>query len=376
MSQLTKTENTLSADTPIEVMIVDDSLVVRGFLTRFLEENEHLKIVKSVVNGKQALEAVERRKFDLIILDIEMPEMDGLTALPLILEKDPDVSVMIASTLSTRNAEVTLKALRLGAIECLAKPSSTTAMVGTEDFKKDLVLKAEQLGLRTRKMRTAREGQRDVQDIASSEAVEAPSFALADSPERPGGFDVIAIGSSTGGPNALVKLFEGLERKAPRVPIFVTQHMPEKFTSVLAENLSKRTGFTCKEAEDGERVLPGNVYIAPGGYHMLTKRVGGHVEISLNQDKPENFCRPSVDPMLRSIIDVYQAENVLGVILTGMGNDGQAGCEMLAKNGGIVWAQDKETSVVWGMPGAVANAGLCTKVLPLDGIVKEMEIYL
>lgn len=379
MTPSPETPATLTAVDPIRVMLVDDSAVIRGFLTRFIESDTDIKVVTSVSNGKLALEAMERAYFDVIVLDIEMPVMDGMTALPLILKADPGIQVIMASTLTKQNAAVTLKALEMGAAECLAKPTSQE-LSGSTNFRDDLVQKVKTLGQLARKKR----GGSDRRVVPSaSRATTAPvapkptvgaakTFSLRPDPGRfmP---DVIAVGSSTGGPQALMHFFSGL--KGPlKQPVFVTQHMPATFTAILAEHISKQSGLKCKEAAEGDVIEGGQIYLAPGNYHMLVKDSDGKKVITLNQDAPESFCRPAVDPMLRSIISAY-GKKVLAVIFTGMGSDGLKSCQGLVEAGGVVLAQDEATSVVWGMPGAVAMAGICTQVLPLDSIAGTVRSY-
>lgn len=368
----------VSGSGPIRVMLVDDSAVIRGFLTRFVESDPDIKVIISVSNGQLALSAMERTRFDVIVLDIEMPVMDGMTALPLILKADPCIQVIIASALTKQNAAITLKALEQGAAECLAKPTSQE-LSGSTAFRDDLVQKVKTLGQLARKKRGVVENKpassalrNDSASAAVKPAATLKSFSL-----RPdlGRFmpDVIAVGSSTGGPQALMQFFSDLKWPLKQ-PVFVTQHMPATFTTILAEHISKQSGLKCKEAAEGDLVEDGQIYLAPGNFHMIVKNPGGKKVISLNQEAPESFCRPAIDPMLRSIISAY-GKKVLAVILTGMGSDGLKSCQQLVEEGGVVLAQDEATSVVWGMPGAVAMAGVCTQVLPLGFIAKTVRSY-
>lgn len=376
-------------DNYFKVLLVDDSAVIRGFLRRFLEVSPDIKVVATADNGELAVREVKRQQFDVVVLDIEMPVMDGLTALPFILEADPSVHVIMASTLTQKNASVTFKALELGATECLAKPSSTRDMLDTESFKRDLIEKTKELGNLTRKARTASNNkiantnkrynvENKQSDVAVAAAISNSNkqYSLKPLPTlfKP---KVLAIGSSTGGPQALMNVFSSLKGTKPNIPIVITQHMPEKFTTILAQNLAKYSDLPCFEAEDEQEVKAGEVYVAPGNYHMtFTKSITGAITVKLNQEAPENFCRPSVEPMIRSLMNVYGASNILALILTGMGQDGVHSCRQLADAGGVVFAQNKETSVVWGMPAAVANAGICSKLLPIDTIGDELKLYL
>ena len=337
-----------------KVMLVDDSAVIRGFLNRILSAEPDFEIVASVSDGALAVESIRRNPAQVIILDIEMPNMDGLTAIPLLLQACPSAKIIMASTLTTKNAEASMKALAAGAIDYLSKPSSATEFAGTADFSRELVQKARALGASSRRQSLMRS-----QAVSVSEAASAkPSALRTMMTARP---RYVAIGSSTGGPDALfvvMKHLTGLPQ-----PILITQHMPPTFTTLLAGNITRQCGIECIEGADGMLVQPGKAYVAPGGHHMTLLRSG---LISLNQGPQENYCRPAVDVMLRSM--ATPGLPVLTAILTGMGQDGLKGCEGIVAAGGSVIAQDEATSVVWGMPGMVARAGLCAAVLPLSGI--------
>jgi two-component system chemotaxis response regulator CheB len=361
-----------SATHPLRVMVVDDSLVLRGFITRMINEDPTAaEVVASASNGQLALDRAQKRDLDVVILDIEMPVMDGITALPLLLAIDPKLVVIMASTLTTRNAEISLKALAAGAKDYVPKPSSVTPGAGVEEFKRDLLEKIRALGTRYR---------------GSSRAATAPATGQS-SPAgltKPTTFSLrpvslakpqaLAIGCSTGGPNALLQLLKAMPGPL-KVPAFITQHMPPTFTGLLAANITRETGHQCAEARHGEPVVPGRIFLAPGDFHMIVARDGARTVVQLNQKEKENFCRPAVDPMLRSLAEVYQ-RNLLVAILTGMGQDGLNGCQAVTKAGGNLIAQDEATSVVWGMPGAVAKAGLCCAVVPLAQMAREISSHL
>lgn len=361
---------------PYRVMIVDDSAVIRGFMTRWLQEDEDIEVVSSASNGVLALREFEKTRPEIVVLDIEMPEMDGMTALPKLIALDPDVKVIMASTLTRRNANISMKALAAGAADYIPKPESTRQVDEKDAFQHGLVAKIKALGA-TRRSKTGI----PPRAINSVKAIEAKPLAKqglyrgAPIVLRTNSLTIlpqaIAIGSSTGGPQALFSVFEKLKGKIS-LPIFITQHMPATFTAILAEHLTKIYGLPCAEAIDGEKVVGNRVYLAPGDWHMRVEKDQKDVVIRLSQDAPVNYCRPAVDPMLKSIHEVY-GSRVLTVILTGMGQDGQKGCELLAKTGGYIIGQDEQSSVVWGMPGAVATAGLCNIVLPLDDIPKAIE---
>jgi two-component system, chemotaxis family, protein-glutamate methylesterase/glutaminase len=489
-----------AVDDAYSVMVVDDSAVIRGLLTRILEEDAELRVEASADDGMMALAQAARGDFDVIVLDIEMPVMDGLTALPQLIRAAPHTKIIMASTLTQKNAEITFKALAMGASDYVAKPSSSREIQNGGLFKQELIMKVKALAEASRRSRyrvgapeapqpnrrpfaaelrrgpqrqhfapaAAPRYQRQVYQspppahdlgemppgahmgetahptppagtppqspvvphpaihsapattteqakpraeakvtakpepagLAPSAPVakpagpapasrtqplaqqQPPAPAPAHRPrmgapvqsgvtlpnriarafERP---EVVAIGSSTGGPQALFEVLPHLAGLA--LPVLITQHMPPTFTAILADHIARQCRVLCAEAKDGEPVVAGRVYLAPGDHHMTVVRRGGQVTISLNQGPPENFCRPAVDPMLRSLVAAFGG-HVLVSILTGMGQDGLRGSEAVRAAGGVVMAQDEHTSVVWGMPGAVATAGVAEIVLPLAEI--------
>jgi len=359
-----------SPGAPYRIMVVDDSAVIRGLLIRSLETDPKIAVVASVGDGRMALNALSRYDVEIVVLDIEMPVMDGLTALPLLIAAKPGLKVIMASTLTRRNADISLQALTAGAADYIAKPGAT-ALTSADVFKNELAAKIKALG----------EAKRKAAGLAQpTTTVARPESAARGPVRRPAGpqpialraaspepFDVLAIGSSTGGPQALFQLLGNI-RGAMTQPIFITQHMPATFTMILAEHISRSTGWVAAEGVDGEIVRANRVYVAPGDFHMLVEAApGGDKIIKLSKAPAENFCRPSVDPMLRSLAQAY-GRRLLTVILTGMGHDGLHGGEAVREAGGTMVAQDEATSVVWGMPGAVATAGLCSAVLPIGEI--------
>ena len=350
---------------PIRVLVVDDSHVIRGLLSRSLDSDPGIKVVATASNGKVAIDEATKTEIDVVVLDIEMPIMDGMTALPQLLAARPGMQVIMASTLTLKGASISMKALSKGAADYVPKPSSTGEINSAEDFKRELISKVKSWGAVARRRRgsAARPGV----EAAGTAARRYPvgPVKLRDVPTlfRP---DCIAIGSSTGGPQALFKVFQ-MMGKVTNLPVFVTQHMPATFTTILAEHLGQASGMPAAEAKDGEAVMPGRIYVAPGDFHMTVAVEGGRKVLHLDKNPPENFCRPAVDPMLRSLAKAYNGK-VLTVILTGMGQDGLKGGQDLSAAGGVIAAQDEATSVVWGMPGAVASAGLCSAVLPLSDI--------
>ena len=353
---------------PIQVMLVDDSAVVRGLMSRALQQDPEIQVTATASDGEMATRVITQHEIDVIILDIEMPKMDGLTALPLLLELSPYSHVIMASSLTQRNAEISLQALSLGAADYVPKPSSREDNNAINDFYQELRDKVKALGRAVQKSRQPVQRAKVVRAVgaggaATSQAVRvAPSMSVRYPSEVVG---AIAIASSTGGPQALAQLLSGLASSVLHLPIFITQHMPAKFTALLAEHLSKETKIRCVEAQHGDMAQGGVAYIAPGNYHMVMKRSPNGVMITLNQEPPVNFCRPAADPMLASLSEIYQRQ-LLTVVLTGMGSDGLAGARKVAAAGGTVIAQDEATSVVWGMPGAVVGAGLCAAVLPIS----------
>jgi two-component system chemotaxis response regulator CheB len=351
---------------PIRVMVVDDSAVIRGLVRQWLDHEPDIQVVHTAPNGKSAVSNLASSGAEVVILDIEMPVMDGLTALPLLLKEMPGVKVLMASTLTLRNAEISLTALAKGAADYIPKPQALRDSSGSIDFRREIVAKVKALGearRRSRAMAAARP-ERAPMAVAEKKGFPPPKPRIALRPISPIRPKVIAIGSSTGGPQALFKVLTGLPGTFD-LPILITQHMPATFTAILADHIHRATGRECMEAQDGEIVLPGHIYIAKGGFHMVVEKQNGSVVLRLDEGPLENFCRPSVDPMFRSVASVYGA-GTLGVILTGMGNDGLKGSQALVNGGGNLIAQNEASSVVWGMPGAVAAAGLCSAVLDID----------
>jgi two-component system, chemotaxis family, protein-glutamate methylesterase/glutaminase len=368
---------------PIRVMIVDDAIVVRGLLVRWIEAETGLQVVASLRSGREAIDQLERANPDVVLLDIDMPDIDGITALPRLLEKQRDLVVIMASTLTRRNAEISLKALSLGAADYIPKPESTREITSSAAFRRELIEKVRALGTRRRqRLRAAARalrwrGLRPVDDhgvpvnlrsIAGPELVPdqaPPGFKLRPFPSVAP--RILLIGSSTGGPQALIALFSRIGAVIDHAPVLVTQHMPPTFTTVLAELLTRTSGRPAQEAVHGEAIRAGKIYIAPGGRHLRVVRRDGVATVALDEGPLVNFCRPAVDPMFSSATEAWGSWN-LALVLTGMGADGTRGATDLVAAGGCVIAQDEETSVVWGMPGSVAKAGLCSAVLPIERI--------
>lgn len=351
----------------INVMLVDDSAVIRGALTRMLESSAHIKIVKSVADGSMGVAAAKSAQPDIVILDIEMPVMDGLTALPKIIEAAPKTKVIMFSSLTEKGATVTMQAMQLGAVECLVKPSSAQEVGEGSAFHQQMVKLIESLAPATAKKANATARQApDNSQTSPSESLIGGSFTLYnDSMSYKSKPRIVAIGSSTGGPQALFNVLKSC--KGFDVPIVITQHMPATFTKILAEHIEQQTGIRAQEGQTGMLVEAGQIYVAPGGFHMLFENMDGQLKIKLDESPPVNFCKPAVDPMFDSIVKIH-GEKVLGVILTGMGHDGRDSCKRLVEKRGRVIVQDEKTSVVWGMPGATAQENICSAVLPVDDI--------
>jgi two-component system, chemotaxis family, protein-glutamate methylesterase/glutaminase len=374
----------------IRVMIVDDAIVVRGLLVRWIEAEAGLQVVASLRSGREAIEQVERTDPDVVILDVDMPDIDGITALPRLFDKKRDLVVIMSSTLTRRNAEVSLRALSLGAADYIPKPESNREITSSVSFRRDLIEKIRALGAR-RKQRlnssralpwavpagrpgpsgdqAAGAGLRHVASPDTAPAPDPVTFKLRSLPSVPP--RILLIGSSTGGPQALGAIVGRIGGVIDQAPVLITQHMPPTFTTILAEILERASGRPVHEAVDGEALRAGAIYIAPGGRHLRVLRRDGMPAVALDDGPPINFCKPAVDPMFSSAAETWGSWN-LALVLTGMGSDGTRGAADIVAAGGSVIAQDEETSVVWGMPGSVTKAGLCSAVLPIDKIAAKL----
>ena len=350
---------------PIRVLICDDSSVVRTVLERLLRTDASIRVVGKAVNGREAIDAVRAGGIDVVVLDIEMPVMDGLAALPGLLAADHAVKVLMASGMTPKGGAIALESLRLGASDFIPKPTSASGVASDGGFRAELIAKVLGLGKQSHAYRARRGGGGRLAVLARPPA--APLRLRPAPQQRPA---VLGIGSSTGGPAALLTLFQALGDRIT-VPILLTQHMPAAFTPQLAHHIHRLGGATCAEGVHGEALRPGHVHLAPGNRHLTVVGRDGGLSIALTDDPPENFCRPSVDPMLRSLSAAYPGR-VLALMLTGMGQDGLRGAERIVGDGGSVIAQDEASSIVWGMPGAVARAGLCQAVLPLNELAPKL----
>lgn len=378
----------------VTVMIVDDAVVVRGLMSRWLSEHPDFDVIATARNGRAALDELERISPDIIILDLDMPEMDGLAALPLILKKCPATAVLIASTLTRRNAEISLRCLSMGALDYLPKPETNREVSTSLPFRQELILKLEALAQskgHNLRPRTPLDEMRALRPPAEPALRPVPARAVPGSavplpaaavtrpvlPAQQSHFPrhltrmvstrCLLIGASTGGPRAVADVLGSIGPMLAQVPVIVVQHMPPIFTSVFAEHLRTHTGRPSREPFDGERLLPGTIYVAPGGRHFGLGLSDGHPVARLDDGPPVNFCRPSVDVAFMDAAEIFGA-SALAVILTGMGHDGLGGARALTDRGAFIIAQDEATSTVWGMPGCVAKAGLAQAILPLPEI--------
>lgn len=346
-------------------MIVDDAVVVRKALADGLSRDPDLEVVGSASNGRLALAKLNTLRPDIILLDIEMPEMSGLEALPEIRKLLPQVPIIMFSALTERGAEATLDALSLGATDYVTKPSNMDGGSTSGSITRELIPKIRALCHLP-----------SVVQVPSASA-STPIFQeqravirTRPAPLRSTRLGIVAIGVSTGGPDALTRLLPVFPARFP-LPIVVAQHMPPIFTGLLARRLASKCSLPVRECQSGEVLEPGCIWLAPGDYHMVVHQDGDRIRVQTHQGPRENFCRPSVDVLFRSVADLFGAHS-LGVILTGMGQDGLRGCEALCAQGASVIVQDEASSVVWGMPGFVARAGLAEKILPLNQIGPEI----
>ena len=337
---------------------MDDSVVIRRLLSDVISEDPQMEVAGYAANGQIALAMLDQVSPDIVTLDVEMPVMNGLDTLKAIRAKRKTIPIVMFSTLTERGAEATIDCLAAGASDYVTKPSN----VGSFRLSKQCVCDALLPKIRSLCGKTLH-----VQTVPVKRAL----LPVKDSTPVISRVDVVVIGCSTGGPNALAELLPALPADFP-VPILIVQHMPPAFTRFLAQRLNSSSKLQVNEAVAGTIIEPGTVWIAPGDYHMVTVREGTTIKLGTNQNSPENSCRPSVDVLFRSVATAYNRATVLAVILTGMGQDGLRGCEQLADNKAHIVVQDEQTSVVWGMPGFVAKAGLADAVLPLSQLAQYL----
>lgn len=343
----------MTSSAPIRVLVVDDSLVVRSMLSEILKNNAATELVGTASSGETALAKIPQLKPDVLTLDIEMPGMNGLQTLAQIRKLYPRLPVIMFSTLTEHGASATLEALALGATDYAAKPTAAEGFAGARDqIQHELIAKIVAL-----------------RPFAPKPAAMPPSPPAIGRPISRR-IDIVAIGTSTGGPNALAEVIPKLPADFP-VPVVVVQHMPPLFTRLLAKHLGARASLIVEEGQAGVPLTAAHVWIAPGDYHMSVARDGQTHCLNLNQDAPEHSCRPAVDVLFRSVARTF-GPHALAVVMTGMGSDGTLGAKAIRQAGGEVLIQDQATSVVWGMPGSIASAGLADHVYPLGAIAPEI----
>jgi two-component system chemotaxis response regulator CheB len=347
----------------IRILVVDDSVVVRRMVSDALSADPELEVAGAAANGRIALARIPQVNPDIIILDVEMPELDGLATLERIRKSLPALPVIMYSTLTQRGAEATLDALAKGATDYVTKPSNVgSAAQALECIRTQLIPKI--------KTFCGRAPQVEPSPALAVPPPSRPSLPRAVIPRREERVDIVAIGVSTGGPNALADLIPTLPGDLP-VPVVIVQHMPPVFTRLLAERLAAKSQIGVDEGRTRTILEPGRAWLAPGDYHMIVEKEGNQVALRMHQGPPENSCRPAVDVLFRSVAEVYRP-HALAIVMTGMGQDGLRGCERVREAGGQILAQDEASSIVWGMPGFVANAGLADKVVPLDQLGPEI----
>ncbi len=345
---------------PIRVLIVDDSAVIRRQLSDVLGSDPEITVAGVAGNGSLALTRIPELNPDLITLDVEMPGMSGIETLVEIRKLYPRLPVIMFSSLTGPGAVATIEALARGASDYAVKANVSSPEPANEQIRQELLPKIKALCVERRSHHVP----------VSAPILGPPAPFIPPPVSRPVRIDVLAIGTSTGGPNALADLMPQFPRDFP-VPILIAQHMPPMFTKLLSSRLGTLTALRVEEGKDGRKLEPGQVWVAPGDYHMTVSRKGKDYVLGLNQEPPENSCRPAVDVLFRSLAQAY-GSNVLAVVLTGMGADGTRGSAEIRNAGGMVIAQDEASSVVWGMPGSVVAAGLAGRTCPLSGIVPEI----
>lgn len=338
-------------------MVVDDSGVVRIAMTRLLQDIPAIGTITTAINGQDALEKIKTVVPDVVILDIEMPIMNGIEVLPKLLAVNPKMIVLVSSTLTAKNAEISIKALQLGAKDYIAKPAVHDG-VDINVFQTELKHKIEALIPRAT-IKTGIDVQMHDELLKSKLAVETLSAKLL-------GTKAIVIGSSTGGPKILLEVLKNLGPKT-KMPIFIVQHMLPTFTTVLADQIQRASGLRTVEVTKDMPIENSHIYLAAGNQHMIINKEKNNYILQVNQDPPEESCRPSVNPLFRSAAEIY-SNTLLGIVLTGMGEDGLDGAKVIRSKGGVMIAQDRETCAVWGMPRAIVTAKACDHVLKPEEI--------
>lgn len=341
---------------PIRVLVVDDSAVVRKVLCEALSASAEVQVAGTASSGSLALAKIPQLNPDIVTLDVEMPGLNGIETLSAIRQLYPRLPVIMCSTLTEHGAAVTLEALARGASDYVTKPGNSQSIAGAVELvRRELLTKILALTRFRGGNPPAEVHPRSKRESKKSEVQQ---------------IDILAIGTSTGGPNALAEVIPRLPGNLP-VPVVIVQHMPPLFTRLLAERLNSLSKLSVREGEAGKLLQAGQVWIARGDHHMTVERAGAGVVLNLDQNPPENYCRPAVDVLFRSVAQIY-GPNVLAVVMTGMGSDGARGAAYIQENGGEILVQDEASSVVWGMPGAIVRAGTADKVCPLEEISEEI----
>ncbi|MGA2058830.1 MAG: chemotaxis response regulator protein-glutamate methylesterase [Thermoguttaceae bacterium] len=364
----------MNVEDPIRVLIVDDTITYRKIVSDVLADLPGVEVVGTAANGKIALQKIEQLRPDLLTLDLEMPEMDGLDVLRCLNQSGSNVQAIMLSGANTNGANLTMTALKLGAFDFVLKPANDKVEKNVEFLRHELGLKIQAFA-RSQRVHTILHGPAPApphtltaphphKDVAHVPHAQRPFEINACKPE------VVALGISTGGPASLTRMLPQLPVNLG-VPILIVQHMPPVFTKSLADDLNRRCALRVCEACDGQPLSPGNVLIAPGGKQMKVERADGHVAVHITDDPPENSCKPSVDYLFRSVSEIY-GKKAVGVIMTGMGNDGARGCQEMKRQGAAIIAQDEATCVIFGMPKGPIEEGIADIVAPLDNIALEI----
>jgi two-component system, chemotaxis family, protein-glutamate methylesterase/glutaminase len=359
---------------PIRVLIVDDTVTYRKIVGDVLSDISCVEVVGAAANGKIALQKIEQLRPDLLTLDLEMPEMDGLEVLQHLQHTGSDVRAIMLSGATAEGADSTMKALKLGAFDFVSKPTGGDAGKNAELLRHELNLKIKAFAL-SKRVHTILNKPGPTPPHTLTTPHPSKENALVTHPQRAfeistGRPEVVALGISTGGPASLIRMLPMLPADLD-VPVLIVQHMPPVFTKSLADDLNHRCALTVSEACDGQSVSPGHVLIAPGGKQMKVEKAGAHIVVRITDDPPENSCKPSADYLFRSVSNICGG-NAIGVIMTGMGNDGTRGCREMKQRGASIIAQDEATCVIFGMPKGPIDEGLTDVVAPLDRIAGEI----
>jgi two-component system chemotaxis response regulator CheB len=356
-------------DSTITALVIDDSALYRKFVSSVLSEIPGVEVIGTASNGRLGLDKIRGLKPDFVTLDLEMPEMDGLAMLREMSVCGEQVPAIVISSLTSDGAKSTNTALQLGAFDFVLKPVGKGPEESRQQLRTELAPTIEACLQRLRRNARGSRPARPVVSQPSPQGVDTRSSERRLQIRRPA--EVLVIGVSTGGPVALNRVLPKLPEDFP-CPVLVVQHMPPMFTKSLADDLNRICPLQVREAAAGDAVVPGTILIAPGGHHMRVARLGTQNVIEITEDPPERNCRPAVDYLFRSVAELYR-ERAVGVILTGMGDDGTIGCRLLKKQGALILSQDEASCVVYGMPRSVYEAGLSDWVSPLDAMAGSIE---